>query len=132
MSPIGSKSDNRESTNFFRLSKYDISELRKNNKESKYTFRKPSYKARSTLMARSGKLPFVIYRIWKGEKSSYTHGSQIWPPFRTCSLGYIKQTLDKVQTRVYDVVTCPAHMNRNDHWTIEDKDKTKLHTKNKT
>merc|ERR1712102_196799 len=36
-------------------------------------------------MARSGELPFVIYRIWKGEKSSYTHGSQIWPPFRTCS-----------------------------------------------
>ena len=48
------------------------------------------------------------------------------------TLGYIKQTLDKVQTRVYDVGTCPAHMNKNDHWTIEDKDKTKLHTKNKT
>ena len=48
------------------------------------------------------------------------------------TLGYIKQTLDKVQTRVYDGVTCPAHMNKNDHWTIEDKDKTKLHTKNKT
>ena len=53
------KSENREYTNFFHLSKYDISELRKNNKESKYTFRKPSYKARSTLMARSGELPFV-------------------------------------------------------------------------
>ena len=53
------KSENREYTNFFHLSKYDISELRKNNKESKYTFRKLSYKARSTLMARSGELPFA-------------------------------------------------------------------------